>query len=184
MTKLQFLKICALNLIFGATVVAGDLDREGLGAEEPKLVRKSDKRIRVYGSTIGLDEGAVPSGDRFVFAKHLRDSYTMGDEERENLQGILSAISENSIGADSLVEKLKDAVEKGHLGIVRHLAVYCPSEDVDIIAGGAFKAKKLKITKIIKRSNEVLGNKMPFTRVIFRERLGAKTEVKHKPDAS
>ena len=184
MTKLQFLKICALILIFGATVVAGDLDREGLGAEEPKLVRKSDKRIRVYGSTTGLDEGAVPSGDRFVFAKHLRDSYTMGDEEREKLQDIISAISENSIGADSLVEKLKDAVEKGHLCIIRHLAVYCPSEDVDIIAGGALKEKKLKVTETIVHSNNSLGNKMPLTRIIFRSRAYGKTEVKHKPDAS
>ena len=60
MTKIQFLKICALNLIFGATVVAGDLDSEGLGdREEPNLVRKSDKTIRVYGQTIGLEELAL-----------------------------------------------------------------------------------------------------------------------------
>ncbi len=179
MTKLQFLKICALNLIFGTTVIAGD----GLRAELESKVIKYDKIIRVYGPIIGLEESEAPSVNRFTLAKSLRDSYTMSDEERENLQDIIFAISENSIDALSLVKKLNDAAEKGHLGIVRHLAVYCPSEDVDLVAGGAFMAKKPKITETIMGSNAALGNPTSLTRVIFRSRAYGKTEeLKHLPD--
>ncbi len=192
MNKLQLLKICVLNLIFGAAIVAVDATEE----VEPKRLRATVVRI---DSDFKLPKGAIGvlvprhkligleeteedgkesiTIDRFSLAKAIRDSYVMSPEENDKLQSYIFAINENTMDQESMLLALNEAVENNRLGIVRLLSTYCPIEDVDVISGKSPKLGKIGSVKVIICGKEALGEKASLTKVLFRGRI-SKTKVK------
>ena len=161
MTKLQFLKICVLNLIFGTAIIAGDAGE----VEEPKRLRATVVRI---DSEFELPEGAIcvavprklyeemlldnESDDEYGdselrLAKHFRDTYKMSDDELKRLEYLISAIP--SMDETALRDSLRMAVDEGHLNITRHLRNHCSALSLKVALGDTTAGRKKDLRNLI-----------------------------------
>ncbi len=197
MTKLQFLKICVLNLIFGTTIIAGDAGE----VEEPKRLRATVVRI---DSEFELPEGAIcvavprklyeemlldnesddEDGDSELrLAKHFRDTYKMSDDELKQLEYLISAIP--SMDETALRDSLRMAVDEGHLNITRHLRNHCSALSLKVALGDTTAGRKkdlrnlilshtkMKKIKVVSPSDIFLSKNTPRTRVMKKGLLNA-----------
>ena len=157
MTKLQFLKISVLNLIFGATLIAVDVPT---GEVEPKRLRAMvDSDVRLPKGAIGvlvprklyeemlLDRESDDEASELLLAKRFRDTYKMSDDESERLDALILTIP--GMDESALLDALRNAVEEGHMNITRHLRNHCSSLSLKVALGDTVVRGKKDFRKLI-----------------------------------
>lgn len=193
MTKLQFLKIFMLNLIFGATVIAGDLPEE----VEPKRLRATVVRIdpgfelptkgavcvavpRKFYEEMLLDEKSDDEdGDsKLLLAKRLRITHEKSDDERTKQESISFIIP--SMDEPTRLSVLMDAIDKGHQDIARQFCSYCANHSLLVALGHAKAKKRSKIQELILNHLKNKGVKMSTALVRFHLKNAEKTSVPDK----